>query len=121
MLPQRTIRVGIQREGRVRERIMLRWVSVRWGIWVGRMGEVLGGDLEEHIAELEDDDGEGVVRGCEVKVYVHAGDFGAADCCAVLLWSQSVTFVSAVKDQSRPCRRSSTGSRSWAQGTSLSS
>ena len=40
--------------------------------------------MEEHIADLEDDDGEGVVHGCEVEMYVHAGDFGVADGCAVL-------------------------------------
>jgi hypothetical protein len=40
--------------------------------------------LEEDIAELEHDDGEGVVFGCEIEVHVHAGDFGVADCGAVL-------------------------------------
>jgi hypothetical protein len=50
-------------------------------------GGLLGGDLEEHIADLEDDDGEGVVVGCETEMHIHAGDFGVADGCAVLWWS----------------------------------
>lgn len=50
----------------------------------GKNRNILRRDFEEHITDLEDDDGEEVFVRCKTKVDVHAGDFRVAYGGAIL-------------------------------------